>query len=122
MASPNPDVDAYIDGLPEERREPMRQLRAIVREVAPDADELITYRMPGFKLGDRFLVSFDAFKRHYSLFPGSAFVIAAIGPEIEPHVAGRGTLRFTAAEPLPLGLIRRVVEARLREVDGATPR
>jgi hypothetical protein len=58
----NPAVDTYISGLPAEKQEPMRQLRATIHAAAPDADEVITYKMPGFKAGKAFLVSYDAFK------------------------------------------------------------
>lgn len=118
MSAPNPDVDAYIGTLPEHRRGPMQQLRDTIRAAAPEAEEVITYRMPGFTAGGRFLVSYDAFKAHYSLFPASRVVVDALSPEIAPHVKGRGTLQFRANEPLPLDLIRRVVEVRVREVAG----
>ncbi len=116
MKAPNPAVDTYIDGLPAEKQEPMRQLRATIRAAAPDADEVITYKMPGFKAGKTFLVSYDAFKAHYSLFPSNDVIIAELGDEVMPHVKGRGTLQFPAAEPLPLDLIGRIVEIRVREV------
>jgi uncharacterized protein YdhG (YjbR/CyaY superfamily) len=116
MPAPNPAVDAYIDDLPADRQEPMRQLRATIRAAAPDADEVITYRMPGFKAGSAFLVSYDAFKAHYSLFPSDDVIIAELGDEVMPHVKGRGTLQFRADEPLPLDLIRRIVEIRVREL------
>ena len=120
MRAANPEVDAYIDALPEDRREPMRQLRATIRAAAPDATEVITYKMPGFKAGKEFLVSYDAFKQHYSLFPWSDDMVAELGDEITPHVKGRGTLQFRASEPLPLDLIRRIVEFRVRQVAAET--
>ncbi len=115
MSVPNPAVDEYIAGLAEDRREPMSGLRETIRAAAPDADEVITYKMPGFTSNGTFLVSYDAFKAHYSLFPASQAVIEELGDEVTPYVAGRGTLRFTASRPLPLDLIRRIVEIRVRE-------
>jgi uncharacterized protein YdhG (YjbR/CyaY superfamily) len=109
-------VDAYLAALPEERRGPMAQLRATAREAAPGAEEVITYTMPGLRLAGRFLVSYDAFARHYSLFPASDAVRAALGDELLPYLAGKGTIRFPADAPLPLDLVRRVVEARVAEV------
>ena len=115
MSVPNPAVDEYIAALADDRRGPMSQLRATIRAAAPDADEVITYKMPGFKADGTFLVSYDAFKAHYSLFPASQAIIDELGDEVAPHVAGRGTLQFKASEPLPLDLIRRIVEIRVRE-------
>jgi uncharacterized protein YdhG (YjbR/CyaY superfamily) len=115
MSIPNPAVDAYIAALPDERRGPMQQLRAAIRAAAPDAEEVITYKMPGFKAHGTFLVSYDAYKAHFSLFPASQAVVDELGDEVAPHVKGRGTLQFPAKEPLPLDLIRRIVEIRVRE-------
>jgi len=109
-------VDAYLAALPQERRGPMEQLRATVRAAAPDAEEVITYRMPGLRLAGRFLVSYDAFARHYSLFPASDGVRAAVGEELRPYLSGKGTIRFSADRPLPLDLVRRIVEARVAEI------
>ncbi len=113
-----PSIDDYLEALPAERRAPMAQLRAAVRAAAPEAEEVITYKMPGLRLAGRFLVSYDAFARHYSLFPASDGVRAELGAELTPYLAGKGTIRFPADRPLPLDLVRRVVEARVREVGG----
>ena len=73
--------------------------------------------MPALRLGGRFVVSYAAFKRHYSLFPASAVVSAALGAELEPYLSGKATLRFPVARPVPLDLVKRVVEIRLAEVE-----
>jgi uncharacterized protein YdhG (YjbR/CyaY superfamily) len=116
VSARNPEVDAYIGALAEDRRGPMTDLRETIRAAAPDAEEVITYNMPGFKANGSFLVSYDAFKAHYSLFPANDVIAAELGEEVAPHVKGRGTLQFPASEPLPLDLIRRIVEIRVREV------
>lgn len=114
MARPA-SVDDYLAALAPERRERIDALRRIVREVVPDAEEAISYNMPAFRLDGRFFISFDAFKRHDSLFPASEGVVTGLGVEIRPHLAGRGTLRFPIDRPLPLDLIRRIVEIRVGE-------
>jgi uncharacterized protein YdhG (YjbR/CyaY superfamily) len=108
-------VDAYIAALPEGRREAMTAIREAIRAAAPDADEVITYKMPGFKTNGRFLVSYDAYKRHYSLFPASDPVVKQLGAEIEPFLAGRGTIRFPADRPIPVDLVSRIVTIRVAE-------
>jgi uncharacterized protein YdhG (YjbR/CyaY superfamily) len=110
------DVEAYLDALPAESRTILSQLRATIRATAPDATESIAYDMPAFRLGGRFLVSYAAFKRHFSLFPASDRVVSELGDEIAPYVFGSGTLRFTHDRPLSSDLARRIVEIRLREV------
>ena len=115
MSVPNLEVDAYIAALAEDRRGPMTDLRETIRAAAPDAEEVITYKMPGFKARGSFLVSYDAFKQHYSLFPWNDEMVTELGDEIRPYVKGRGTLQFPAAKPLPLDLIRRIIEIRVRQ-------
>lgn len=110
------DVDAYMAGLPDDRRAVMEQIRSTVQAAAPDAIEAIAYNMPAFRLNGRFLVSYEAFKRHYSLFPWSDDMLAELGDDLQPYAVGKGTIRFLANEPLPLGLVTRIIEIRRREV------
>ena len=110
------NVDEYMAQLPDDRRAVMEQLRRTIRSAAPDATEAISYNMPAFRLGGRFLVSYEAFKRHYSLFPWSDGMLEELGDELRPYAVGKGTIRFGADEPVPLDLVRRIVEIRNREV------
>ncbi len=110
------DVDEYMAQLPDDRRAVMEQLRRTIRSTAPDAAESISYNMPAFRLGGRFLVSYEAFKRHYSLFPWSDGMVAELGEEMQPYAVGKGTIRFPADEPIPLELVTRIIEIRSREV------
>ena len=110
------DVDEYMAQLPDDRRAVMEQLRRTIRSAAPEATEVISYNMPAFKVGGRFLVSYEAFKRHYSLFPWSDAMVEELGDELRPYAVGKGTIRFPADEPIPLELVARIVEVRNREV------
>lgn len=115
-------IDEYLATLPEDRRAAMTEMRRTINAAAPDAIEVISYRMPALRTHDQFLVSYDAFKRHYSLFPASDAVVNGLGAEIEPYLAGKGTIRFPATQPLPLDLIRRIVEIRVAENDARASR
>lgn len=108
-------MDAYLAALPDDRREAMETLRRAIAAAAPDATEAISYKMPAFKLHGRFFVSYDAFKEHYSLFPWTDAMVAELGDEIAPYAVGKGTLRFPADAPIPVDLVRRIIEIRLRE-------
>jgi uncharacterized protein YdhG (YjbR/CyaY superfamily) len=112
-------VEAYLASFPEDRRAGLEELRRTVAAVAPEAEEVVAYDMPAYRLGGRFMCSFGAFKRHYSLFPASQVVIDALGGEVAPYVKGRGTLQFAADRPLPLDLIARIVEIRRAETAAA---
>jgi uncharacterized protein YdhG (YjbR/CyaY superfamily) len=109
------NVEAYLGGLAEDRRARIEDLRRTVRAAAPDADELISYDMPAFKVGSRFLVSFGAFKTWDSLFPASQVVLDEV-PEARPFAKGRGTFQFPVKDALPLDLISRIVAVRVDEL------
>ncbi len=115
MGTPS-TVDEYLAGLPDDRRAVMEALRRTVKAAAPDAAETIAYQMPALRShGGQFLVSYAAYKRHYSLFPASGAVVAALGKELTPYLAGKGTIQFPANEPLPLALVTRIVAVRVAE-------
>jgi uncharacterized protein YdhG (YjbR/CyaY superfamily) len=109
-------VEEYLETLPPDRRDAIESLRRTIRAAAPDAVETIAYSMPAFRSHDgQFLVSYAAYKSHFSLFPASGAVVQALGDEIAPFLAGKGTIRFPADRPIPVALVTRVVEVRLTE-------
>ena len=112
------NVDEYMASLPEDRRAVMEALRRTLTEAAPEATEAIAYNMPALRLKGKFLVSYEAFKNHYSVFPWTERMAAEVGNELKPHMHGKGTLRFLADEPIPTDLVRRIVRIRLDEVGG----
>ena len=115
MATPT-TVDEYIAALPDDRRQAMELLRSTIKAAVPDAVEVISYKMPAFRShGGQFLVSYDAFKAHYSLFPASDAVIAQCGEALTPYLSGKGTIRFPADEPIPVDLVTTILEVRWAE-------
>lgn len=116
------DVDAYLAALPDAQRVVLESMRRTIRAAAPGASESIAYGMPAYRQEGRFLVSFAAFKAHCSLFPVSEGVREALGAALEPYLAGKGTIRFRVDDPLPVPMVRRIVQVRLVEVLGRPPR
>lgn len=108
-------VEDYLAALPADRRAALETLRQAIKAAAPEATEAIAYQMPAFRTHGQFLVSYAAFKSHYSLFPASKAVIEALGDELTAHLAGKGTIRFRADTPIPTALVTRIVEVRLAE-------
>jgi uncharacterized protein YdhG (YjbR/CyaY superfamily) len=109
-------VEAYLAGLADDRRAAIQTMRDTIRAAAPDAVETIAYQMPALRShGGQFLVSYASFKRHYSLFPASGAVVEALGAELAPYLAGKGTIRFPADRPIPVDLLTRIVEIRVAE-------
>jgi uncharacterized protein YdhG (YjbR/CyaY superfamily) len=118
MAGPA-NVEEYLAGLPAQQRAVLDELRATVRAAAPTASESIAYQMPAFRQDGQFLVSYAAFRDHYSLFPASAAVLDELGEEVRPYLSGKGTIRFGMTERVPYDLIARIVEIRVREIGAA---
>jgi uncharacterized protein YdhG (YjbR/CyaY superfamily) len=115
MAGPE-SVEAYLAGLTDERRKAMDRLREAIRAAAPEATESIAYAMPAFRShGGQFLVSYAAYRAHYSLFPASEGVVAGLGEELAPYLSGKGTIRFPADRPIPVGLVGDIVRIRFAE-------
>jgi uncharacterized protein YdhG (YjbR/CyaY superfamily) len=109
-------VEDYLATLSEDRRSAVETMRATIRAAAPDAVETIAYLMPAFRShGGQFLVSYASFKKHYSLFPASEAVVAALGAELTPYLAGKGTIQFPADRPIPVDTLTRIVEVRVAE-------
>ncbi len=109
-------VDDYMAAAPEDRRASLELIRRTIKDAAPEATETIAYQMPAFRShGGRFLVSYAAYKHHYSLFPASGAVIDALGDGLTPYLAGKGTIQFPASEPIPVDIVAKVVTVRLAE-------
>jgi uncharacterized protein YdhG (YjbR/CyaY superfamily) len=115
MAGPT-TVDEYLAALSDERRAGVEQLRRTINAAAPEATESIAYLMPALRShGGQFLVSYAAFKQHYSLFPASEVVIEALGDELTPYLSGKGTIRFPADKPIPVATVTKIVKVRYAE-------
>jgi uncharacterized protein YdhG (YjbR/CyaY superfamily) len=112
-------VAAYIDGFPRPVQTILKRVRRIVRDVVPDAEEVISYQIPAYKLKGKPVVYFAAFKEHYSIYPSNARLVAALKKELEGYERSKGTIRFPLSEPVPAQLIERIVKFRAREVQAA---
>ena len=107
-------VDDYIAAAPAAGHEHLERLRRILRDVAPDADEVIKWNAP-FYIEPRYLFSFAAFKAHMAFAP-SAETLEAFAKELEGNTTTREYLKIAYHEPLPEDLIRRMAKRRLETV------
>jgi len=106
-------IDEYIAGYAPEVQEILEKIRKTVREIAPEAEEVISYRMPAFKLKG-ILVYFAAFKNHIGLYPpisGDDELLKAVAS----YAGEKGNLRFPLDQPIPYDLIERIVRLRARQ-------
>ncbi|MBI3174387.1 MAG: DUF1801 domain-containing protein [Chloroflexi bacterium] len=106
-------VDEYIAAFPADVQERLRQMRAVIREAAPEAQEKISYQMPTFFLHGN-LVHFAAFKTHIGFYPAPRG-IEAFKDELAAYEGAKGSVRFPLDQPLPLDLVRRIVQFRVAD-------
>jgi uncharacterized protein YdhG (YjbR/CyaY superfamily) len=109
-------MDDYLDGLPQEQREALARVRAIVDRVAPDAEEGVSYGMPAFLYAGRPLLGFRAAKKHLSVFPFSPAAIEAVEGRLEGFDLSKGTIRFSPDRPVPEDVLTDLVRAKKEEI------
>ncbi len=106
-------VAAYLRAVPPAPRAALRKLRKTIQAAAPEAIEVISYGIPMFK-HHGMLVGYAAFKDHCSLFMSTSLT-KALKQELASYDTSKGTIRFTADKPLPTALVRKLVQARIRQ-------
>jgi uncharacterized protein YdhG (YjbR/CyaY superfamily) len=110
----SPEIDAFIAGTPAPARNMLMKMREAIRSTLPaEAQEVISYRMPAFKL-KKMLVWYAAFQDHCSLFP-TATVVEQFRDDLTRFKTAKGTVQFPLDKPLPLPLIKKLVKARLQQ-------
>lgn len=107
-------IDEYIQTFPKDIQEVLNSLRKIIHEEAPGVTEGISYKMPTFKLNGKYIVYFAAWKTHIALYPGTSSMGAT--KELEQYRTGKGTFQFPLDKPLPVSIIRKIVQIRKKEV------
>ena len=117
MSPAGDPITAHLKALPQPQRDTLAVLRATLHELLPDAVECISYNMPCFKVDGVAVAGFDGFKKHCSYFPHSGNVVEQVtGIPEWCTVATKGTLQFPVDRPLPKTLVRKLVQARRREI------
>jgi uncharacterized protein YdhG (YjbR/CyaY superfamily) len=109
-------VEEYLAGVPEPARTTLNKIRAVIRSAAPaEATEAISYGMPGFKHNGP-VIWYAAFSNHCSVFP-TASVIEKFKDELKGYKTSKGTIQFPVDKPLPAALVKKMVKARLAEIE-----
>ncbi len=104
-------IDAYIAGFPPETRRMLEEVRATIAAAAPVATERISYAIPTFHLNGN-LVHFAGYRNHIGFYPGSK-AIEAFEKDLEGYESAKGSVRLPLDRPMPVALIRRMVEYRV---------
>ncbi len=105
------EIDTYIAAFPQETQVMLEQLRATIKKAAPQAKEVLSYRMPAYKLNG-ILLYFAGYKNHIGFYP-LASGIEAFKNELSGYKWAKGSVQFPLHQPLPLELITRIVTFRV---------
>ena len=108
-------VNEYIESQPEAVQRVLKRVRSTIRKAMPEAEEVISYQIPAYKLHGRPVLYFAGWKQHYSLYPSTAPVVAAFKDDLAPYQISKGTIRFPLSEPVPVTLIAGIAKLRAKE-------
>jgi uncharacterized protein YdhG (YjbR/CyaY superfamily) len=111
------EVDDYLDALEEPKRSTLEALRRTILEVIPDAEQVISYRVPAFRVAGKTVAGFAAFKDHLSYLPFSGSVLGQLGDRLEGYAMTKSSLHFPVDRPLPKALVEELIRVRLADAE-----
>jgi uncharacterized protein YdhG (YjbR/CyaY superfamily) len=109
------DVDKYLQELEEPQRSTLEALRRTILEIVPDAEQVISYKVPAFRVEGRIVAGLAAFKDHLSYLPFSGSVLPALASELKGYTMTKSALHFPVDRPLSKALVRKLITARRSE-------
>jgi uncharacterized protein YdhG (YjbR/CyaY superfamily) len=114
------EVDEYLRGLAEPKRSTLEALRCSILEIVPDAEQVISYRVPAFRVNGKTVAGFAAFKDHLSYLPFSGSVLGQLADQLKGYTMTKSSLRFPVDRPLPKSVVRKLIAVRLAELREAS--
>ena len=108
------DINEYLAQFPENVQIALDELRHTIKEIAPQAEEVISYQIPAFKHHGT-LVYFAAYKNHCSFFVGNGSLVGKMKDELQSYKTAKSAIHFTIDKPLPKALIEKIVKSRMAE-------
>lgn len=109
-------IDEYHQAFPGELEQRMQSIRELVHQVAPEAEEVISYQIPAFKIGKSFLIYYSAYAKHISLSsPWSAALLKEFEKELKAFQVSKSAIQLPNDKPLPLDFVKRILKFRKKE-------
>ena len=109
------DVDAYLREIEEPKRGTLQALRRTILEIIPGAEQVISYRIPAFRLEGKTVAGFAAFRNHLSYLPFSGSILPQLADELTGYSMTKSALHFSVDRPLPKALVTKLIKLRLAE-------
>ena len=110
------DVDEYLRGVEEPKRATLEALRRTILEIVPEAEQVISYRMPAFRVDGKVVAGFAAFRDHLSYLPFSGSVLSQLPDELQGYTMTKSALHFPVDRPLPRPLVEKLIAVRRAEI------
>lgn len=118
-AMPKPkDIDAYLAKVNPDKRALLEDLRKTIHSIVPGAEECISYSMPAFRAKGGVVAGFLATAKGCSYFPFSGITLGTLADAVASYSRTKSALHFDNKRPLPKTLVRKLIKARLAEMDG----
>jgi uncharacterized protein YdhG (YjbR/CyaY superfamily) len=114
--APAAEIDDYLRDLDEPKRGTLESLRRTILEVVPQAEQVISYRVPAFRVDGKTIAGFAAFKDHLSYLPFSGSVLGQLADELDGYTMTKSALHFPIDRPLSKELVRKLIELRLADL------
>jgi uncharacterized protein YdhG (YjbR/CyaY superfamily) len=111
------EIDEYLRAVDEPKRATLQALRRTILEIVPDAEQVISYRVPAFRVHGKVVAGFAAFKDHLSYLPFSGSVLGQLANELHGYTTTKSALHFRVDRPLPRKLVKKLIAVRLDEID-----
>jgi uncharacterized protein YdhG (YjbR/CyaY superfamily) len=105
----------YLRAIEEPKRSTLEALRRTILQIVPDAEQVISYRVPAFRVRGKTVAGFAAFQNHLSYLPFSGSVLTGLADELEGYTMTKSALHFPVNRPLPKTLVKKLIAARLDE-------
>lgn len=111
------EIDDYLSAVDEPNRGTLETLRRTILEIIPEAEQVISYQVPAFRVRGQTVAGFAAFKTHLSYLPFSGSVLSQLADELDRYTMTKSSLHFPVDRPLPKGLVKKLIKARLAQID-----
>lgn len=113
----SPEIDQYINRLPEAQKAALQQLRQDIALLVPEATETMSTKVPAFRYKGKYLMSFSATKNHLALLVMQGGAMKSLTQELQEYDTGSRIIRFTPDNPLPHDLLEKIIRFRQVEID-----
>jgi uncharacterized protein YdhG (YjbR/CyaY superfamily) len=111
-------IDNYLEDVSSPQKRELERVRRIIISTVPEAEEVITYGMPGYKYKGKYLIAFAPFKNHMSIFPGTGAIVA-LKDKLTKFKLSKGTIQFTKENPIPEPTLKAIILNRIREIENS---